>query len=102
MRIYSHPLLYQVVNVQNLLKLNGIESMVRNEYAGGAAGDLAITWVELWLMREQDQEAALKIIEQVAGADQTEDWFCSRCGEANNGSFELCWNCQKESPSESV
>jgi len=23
-----------------------------------------------------------------------EDWVCHRCGEANESSFEECWNCQ--------
>jgi hypothetical protein len=95
MRIYTHPMLYQVVNVQNLLQLNGIETRVRNQYAGGAAGDLAIneTWVELWLCDERDQEKAALIIESLTQQAQ-ESWSCGSCGERNSGSFEFCWQCQ--------
>lgn len=33
--IYAHPNLYQVVNVQNSLRLQRIETSLRNEFAAG-------------------------------------------------------------------
>ncbi len=27
------------------------------------------------------------------------DWACKACGEANPGSFEICWNCAEEAAS---
>ncbi len=96
MVIYSHPLLYQVINVQNLLKLSGISTGVRNQYASGAAGDLAIgeTWVELWLDDDRDHLIAQRIIGNMLSV-QVDDWYCGHCGEKNAGSFDICWQCQK-------
>ncbi|WP_196160555.1 DUF2007 domain-containing protein [Reinekea sp. G2M2-21] len=97
MLIYTHPLLYQVVNVQNLLSLHHIETIVRNEYAAGATGDLSAneTWAELWLQDERDQAQAQQLIAQM-DEQSREEWFCSQCGEKNSGSFEVCWQCQTE------
>jgi len=97
MLIYTHPNLYQVVNVQNLLKVSRIESQVRNEYAAGGTGDLSAndTWVELWLEDERDETKAEEIIRALKTED-VEDWFCSKCGEKNGGAFEFCWHCQNE------
>lgn len=93
--IYTHPLLYQVVNVQNLLKLRHIETTLRNEFSAGGTGDLSAneTWAELWLVDERDAPLATTIIDEM-NAVSDEDWFCSRCGEKNGGAFELCWQCE--------
>lgn len=93
--IYTHPLLYQVVNVQNLLQMKHINTVIRNEYSGGATGDLSAndTWVELWLEDERDSVLAESIIEEM-NSKADDDWFCKKCGEKNGGSFELCWQCQ--------
>lgn len=97
--IYTHPLLYQVVNVQNLLKLRHIATTVRNEFSAGGTGDLSAneTWAELWLEDERDQPQAQAIIDEM-NRQASEEWFCSRCGEENSGSFEFCWNCQQSRP----
>ena len=99
MQIYTHPMLYQVVNVQNVLAISGIETQVRNQYAGGAAGDLAITetWVELWLCDERDQLKATEILEALLKEEQG-SWACGSCGERNSGAFEVCWQCQTVPP----
>jgi hypothetical protein len=90
-------MLYQVVNVQNLLQLNHIKSSLRNEFSAGATGDLSAndTWVELWLDDERDKTLAEKLIAEI-NEQSGEEWFCSACGEKNSASFEICWQCQKE------
>jgi hypothetical protein len=99
MLIYTHPLLYQVVNVQNLLKLKNITSTIRNEYSAGGTGDLSAneTWAELWLDDSRDEVLAKEIIATM-NTESEEEWFCGNCGEKNAGSFELCWSCQTEKP----
>jgi hypothetical protein len=90
-------MLYQVVNVQNLLLLNHIKASLRNEFSSGGTGDLSAndTWVELWLDDERDKALAEKLIAKIN--DQSDDdWFCSACGEKNSAAFEICWQCQKE------
>lgn len=101
MLIYTHPMLYQVTNVQNLLKLKGIPTEIRNEFAGGGTGELAAneTWVELWLVDDRDQIIAEQLILEM-NASVEQEWFCGQCGEQNPGSFESCWQCQSAKPSE--
>ena len=97
MLIYTHPLLYQVVNVKNLLALRHIQCSVRNEFASGGTGDLSAndTWAELWLDDDRDEAIAKKVIDDMNKAADN-DWFCGSCGEKNAGSFEVCWQCQTE------
>lgn len=97
MLIYTHPLLLNVVNVQNLLELHSIKTKLRNEFASGATGDLAPgeTWVELWLEDERDEQRAKAHVEKLKH-QQDEVWYCNECGEENTGAFEFCWQCQAE------
>lgn len=97
MLIYTHPMLYQVVNVQNLLAHKHIKTTVRNEFSGGATGELSAndTWVELWLDDERDLAVAEAIIRDMK-TEAEQEWFCSHCGESNAGSFEVCWQCGTE------
>jgi hypothetical protein len=90
-------MLYQVINVQNLLNLKHITTTVRNEFSSGATGDLSAndTWAELWLDDERDEDLAKGLIQKMDEAAK-EEWFCSQCGEKNGGSFEICWQCQTE------
>lgn len=43
----------------------------------------------LWLLQRAKREMA-----EARAAAGTEEWTCSRCGEANPGHFEVCWNCE--------
>jgi len=92
--IYSHPNLYQVVNVQNSLRMHQIETSLRNEFAAGGSGELSPidVWPELWLVDEHDRMEAKRLIVE-ATATALEDWLCSVCAESNGGAFELCWSC---------
>lgn len=100
MKIFTHPNLYQVVNVRNMLQLKRIETQLRNEFSAGAVGDLAPhdVWPELWLIDERDQALATQIIASLRDEALVEDWICSRCGEQNGGAFEECWQCGHTAP----
>lgn len=99
--IYSHQNLFQVTNIKNLLEAKGILSVIKNEYAGGAVGEIAFadSWAELYLVDEQQTDAALLLINETQ-QHKLDDWQCSECGEVNAGSFELCWKCQTAIESE--
>ena len=92
--IYAHPNLYQVVNVQNSLRMHQIETSLRNEFAAGGSGELSPidVWPELWLVDERDRIEAQRVVDE-ATASALEDWICSACGESNGGAFEVCWSC---------
>jgi hypothetical protein len=94
-KIYTHPNLYQVVNIQNLLAMKHIETTVRNEFVSGGAGELAPqdVWPELWLQNDSDETLAKSVINEQTEAE-LDDWFCGKCGESNAGSFDYCWQCE--------
>ncbi len=91
--LYSHANRLLVDNARNLVALAGIETTYRNEFAGGATGEVAPgdTWLELWLIDESRYEEALALIHrQASGAD----WVCVQCEEHNDPSFDYCWQCE--------
>lgn len=91
---------FLVNNARNIVECAGIKTVLRNEYAGSAAGDLSPfdTWLELWVVNDADYPAAMKIIESISAANNREEWMCVICGEKNDASFDLCWQCQTERP----
>lgn len=97
--LYTHENRFLVYNVLNIMQNAGIETQLKNEYASAAAGDLAPhdTWLELWVCHEDDYQRAKDIMQQSFDHSKTQ-WFCPQCHEANDASFEFCWNCQTERP----
>jgi hypothetical protein len=92
---------FLVHNAKNVVENAGISTVLRNEYASGAAGDLAPldTWLELWVVNDSDYAEAMKIVEAISSRNDEEEWVCEKCGERNAASFDICWNCQRERPS---
>lgn len=78
-----------------MLEAKGIKTFIKNEYAGGAMGEIAFSdaWAELYLEYEKDRDIALKFIDQ-ALSGSNKQWCCRDCGEMNEASFEFCWKCQ--------
>ena len=93
-KIYTHENRLLVFNLKNLLQEQGIECMVKNEFASGGVGDLAPfeTWPELWVVDEGDYESAELVVAQLEQKDGA-DVFCPHCGEGNGSQFRICWKC---------
>ena len=83
----------------NIVENAGIPVTLKNEYAAGGVGDLSPfdAWLELWVLHDADYEKATGIINSALSTDNQKDWVCSGCGEVNDPSFDLCWQCQNES-----
>ncbi len=94
--VFSHDSSVIAGNIKNLLNLERIDVVLKNEFASGAVGDLSAfdAWVEVWLVNDADEEKALSIVKSATSQAQKPSWFCRQCKEENAGSFELCWNCQ--------
>ncbi|WP_116369085.1 putative signal transducing protein [Parahaliea mediterranea] len=94
-RVFSHPQLAIVVQMRDVLAQAGIDAHLRNEYAAGAAGELAPidTWPELWLARPRDTERALALIASVQQQSDEPDWQCASCNSDSPASFDYCWRC---------
>lgn len=96
--VFTHPNHFAVNNARNLIERMGIQCEVRNEFAGGAIGELAPidAWPELWVLDDRDYDRAIQLIESAQARADDADWFCGHCGERNAATFELCWNCARE------
>ena len=93
--IYTHQNRIIVSHAKNLLEQAGIAVKINNEFAGGAAGDLAAidTWMEIHLIDEADRDPAMQILATLAESENSPEWLCPQCKESNPGNFETCWQC---------
>ena len=99
--IYTHANMAILHSVKNILELNDIKAFVKNEhcFVMGAEFGINNTSLQLCLCDGNDRERALQIIkEQVEEPPERPAWICSKCQEKNEGSFEICWQCQTEQP----
>ncbi len=97
-----------VLQLREFLQENHIRCIVRNEYLGGAAGELPPTecWPELWILENQQLEKAEKLLDAFrhpptgdAGDSQRPNpWTCERCAEILEPQFSQCWHCGYERP----
>lgn len=92
--LYTNENRLLVNNVLNLVESAGIAISLKNEFAGGAAGDLVPheTWLEVWVEDDDFKKASL-IIESAFSKNDDKGWICSQCNEHNDASFEYCWSC---------
>ena len=96
--IYTHPNLLIVGAMRNALDEIGIDTEIRNDILGGAAGEIAPgeTWIELWLINDEQASAAIRRIQEIEHQPADEEWDCHHCEESNPSTFELCWQCQTQ------
>ncbi|HIF36018.1 MAG TPA: DUF2007 domain-containing protein [Candidatus Thioglobus sp.] len=94
--IYTNENRIMVLNVKNVLIGHGFEVALNNEFASGAAGSLAPFWPEVWLLKDDNLEEALKIVESFDTDISSITWQCSQCLEDNDQTFDYCWNCNAE------
>ncbi len=94
-KVFTHENRMIVYNLRNLLVGAGIETRVRNEFAGGGVGELAPfeTWPELWIEDEARLAEAEAIVDRVLRAGDDADWSCPACRESNPAAFDICWKC---------
>ncbi|MCE2572580.1 DUF2007 domain-containing protein [Motilimonas eburnea] len=93
--IYTHESLLMVNHVKNLMAQAGIDTVIKNEFSQGALGDIAVfdCWPQLWLTQEGKWQQAQGVIAALSQIAAQPDWICGHCGETNDASFELCWQC---------
>lgn len=93
--VYSHPNSMMVGSIAGLLAQAGIETQIRNEILGGAAGEISPneTWVELWVVDPTRVDQALAMISSLSEQSEGENWICKNCQEKVPATFEVCWQC---------
>lgn len=91
--IFSSLNVAEVHLVRSMLTREGIGSRLRRQFLGPLAGEIPMNdaRAELLVPAGRVEEAAALI--EAARAAANVEWPCRACGEANPGSFELCWQC---------
>ena len=94
--VYSNENHFLVNNAKNLIDAQKIRTFIKNEFAQGAVGEISAfdAWPEVWVTNDEDFEQAIEILKSSQNSVKGEDWICQSCSEANDPSFEVCWNCQ--------
>jgi hypothetical protein len=93
--VYSNENSFLVNNMKNLIEAQSIDVFIKNEYAQGGVGEISAfdCWPELWVVDDADYERVMAVVTSYQQPIQGPDWVCNQCTEANDVSFEVCWNC---------
>jgi hypothetical protein len=80
-------------HARNLLEVEGIRAVVRNEMLSSAMGELppAECQIEVWVLQDGDAERAHRVLQ--GGSASGEAWVCGRCEEKIEPQFTQCWRC---------
>ena len=94
--VYTDQNRLLVEHARNVVENAGIEVTLRNEWVGGASGEVAPTaaWLEVWVVEDADEQPALAAIEAAQRTTDGPDRVCANCGEASPAGFAQCWNCE--------
>jgi hypothetical protein len=84
--------------VVNLLEQQLIPAKIENAHQASGLGELAVSYPEVWVVREPDARRAREIIEafEAQGRSNADDTTCPVCSELNPVNFDLCWACSAD------
>lgn len=96
--VFSSPNALVVAHWRGLLEAAGIPCRIRNEFLGGAAGELPPIecWQQLCVEPRWEAAALAAIARGQSGETRDPAWTCPSCGEHIEGQFTACWNCGRE------
>ncbi len=85
--------------LKNLLADAGIESRITEDSLLNAVGDLPASAIapRIWVRAKDFEKARTVVVGYEARREVVTtkaSWKCPRCGEPNEASFDICWNCQ--------
>ena len=98
-KVFTAQDLVEVMFWANYLQQHDIPCELKNEFIGGAVGEIPPIecWPELWV-NEKDEPRAKTLLESdpLAAQQDLPVWRCKFCGEESDGQFSHCWNCEAE------
>jgi hypothetical protein len=104
-KIYENIEFSRVGHYQSILETAGIRTHVKNLGTSFATGEIPFdqTIPELWVVDDDTYAEAMEILLPYHHHDfpEASPWTCPVCGEAVEGTFGECWNCQAPRPDES-
>jgi hypothetical protein len=91
-RVFSSFNQTAVYHARNLLEVEGIRVLLRNQILSSAMGELppAECQAELWVLDEADAARAAAILQRSVSGSA---WTCASCGEISGPQFTQCWRC---------
>lgn len=95
--VYTSEDRLTIYHLKNLLEVQGIDCMVKNDSLSSVVGEIPIlvAWPELWVIDSDMEDWAKElIIRSKKDVDYTKTWVCENCGEEHSSRFTECWNCQ--------
>jgi len=98
--VYSAADIQEAHIIKNALEEAGIEARVVGDHLQNAVGELPAVTIapRVWVNAENFDQARKMIADHQArrqsSATPASKWKCAECGEPNEPSFEMCWNCQ--------
>ncbi|MEW9797190.1 putative signal transducing protein [Alteromonas sp. CYL-A6] len=102
-KLYAADDPFLLQSLRSELDEAGIPYLVKNEFAGGAVGELPWQDVqrEVWLVDESWWQRATTLLscwQQQLSSQNRDDWVCCHCNEVNGAAFEACWQCGTVAP----
>ncbi len=102
-KIYSSQNPMIIHHLKNLLEMEGVHAIIRNENLSTALGSIPATecWVELWILDKNREAEARDIIRKKVQSEESAirwAWRCPHCGENIEGQFTDCWKCGETRP----
>ena len=94
---YRAPTSMDAALLVQALEAVGITTVQSGGQASSGFGELPADslQVDIWIAPDK-AELARKTIEDIQRQDKAQlpEWACAKCGESNDGEFEICWSCQ--------
>ncbi len=96
-RVFTAENVFEAYIVRDRLIEQGIEAVVQGEMLTGAIGELPPdSRPSVWIRENELYDRAREVIETFENeVPSGPDWRCRNCGEDNEASFGLCWNCSR-------
>lgn len=82
--------------IRGRLEADGIDCQLEGEALSGASGELPTDVLQMPILVEpKDVSKAKRVIQDYESLTHQPTWLCQHCGEYNEASFEICWQCQQ-------
>lgn len=101
-KVYTAPDPVTARMAQDLLSASGYKAIIQGELLGSGAGELpADAYPTVWVVDNEDEEPATKLIQQWEQRESSlqlyeSPWTCPNCGESHAAQFTQCWKCGEQ------
>jgi hypothetical protein len=103
LKVYEAELVIDAEEVRALLEARGIEAFVFGEHTYNSPGVNPLAWPAVWVQNDDDYDTAKALVNEFERnlrhpPPSGRPWRCRHCGETNEPTFALCWNCGAHGP----